>query len=430
MKRMKLLFTLAIPVMLLQSAQAQTGSRLIAKADWHNDGAIFQPTDTAVYMYSGTRGGDLKHAMKYDTARAWVYDPTATAFVGSTNMIQTFDANNNLVSRTNQTWNAITLTWNNVSKSLYFYTGSNLTTMVFQTWNGTNWQNISNDVYTYDPSNRLVQDKYGIFNSLTAAFDASNEINYFYDGTGNKIQQNTLAISGTTYTQVSQENYTYDAANKLTNDVYSQWNGIAYVASYQNAYTYDTTGNRLTAQYSTYNTSTSAWDNVTLKTYGGFTSSMPTVELDQVWDTTGGGTWDNSIQYTYTYNSSNQLTNSVGESWNVAGFWEFANGDPAANYYYESYSTTGINNVVANGTVSILPNPAQDMININLKWNEAQAFTISMFDMSGRVVMQTSVPATAQYSTSLSVNSLPAGNYIVKINGTNGNITQQVVVAH
>ena len=427
---MKLLFTLALPVLLYQNAQAQTGSRLVAKADWHNDGAIFQPTDTAVYMYSGTRGGDLHHTMKFDTARMWTYDGTAGAFVGSTNTIETFDANNMLTSMTNQTWDAVTMAWVNVSKSLYFYTGSQLTTMVYQTWDGTNWVNMYNDVYTYDPSGRLTQDVNGTWNALTAAFNPGTEWTYFYDASGNLIQKNQVSISGSVYTNVNQESMTYNASNKMTSDTYSQWNGVAYVADYMNAYTYDTAGNRLTAQYSTYNTTTSAWDNVTLKTYSSFSSMMPGMELDQVWDTTGGGSWVNSIQYTYTYNSNNQLTNSVGESWNVAGFWEFANGDAKSNYYYESYSTTAVQNVVANGSVSIFPNPAQDVISINLKWNQAQSFTIAVFDMSGRMMSLTSVPATAQYSTMLSVNTLPAGNYIIKINGQNGQMTQQVVVAH
>jgi len=428
MKRMKLLFTLALPVLLYQNAQAQTGSRLVAKADWHNDGAIFQPTDTAVYMYSGTRGGDLHHTMKFDTARTWGYHNDGTGFVDSTNTIETFDANNMLTSVTNQTWNGTS--WTNVSKSLYFYTGTQLTTLVYQAWEVSNWINISNDVYSYDPSGRLTQDVYGIWNSLTAAFTSSSEWTYFYDGSGNMIQKNQLTISGSTYTNVSQESITYNSANEITSDTYSQWNGVSYVPSYMNAYTYDTVGDRLTAQYSTYNMSSSAWDNVTLKTYSAFSNMMPGAELDQTWDTTGGGSWVNVKEYTYTYNTSNQLINSVGESFNPAGFPEFANGDPMSNYYYESYSTTAVQNVVANGSVSIFPNPAQDAININLKWNQAQSFTIAVFDMSGRMMSLTSVPATAQYSTMLNVNTLPAGNYIIKINGQNGQITQQVVVAH
>ena len=428
---MKLLFTLALPVLLCQSAQAQTGSRLIAKADWHNDGAVFVPTDTTNYTYSGGRGGDLTHKMKFDEAIMSNYDGTAAAFVATMDTLQTFDANNNLETRIARSWNAILLSWTNVSKSLYFYSAGNLSTVVYQVWDGSNFINSSNHVYTYDPSNRLTQDKYGIWNSLTAAFDASSEINYFYDGSGNMIQKNNVAISGTSFTQVNQENYSYDAANHLLTDVYSQWNGLAYVPQYMTTNTYDTVGDRLTSQYSTYNSGTSTWNNVTLHTYSGFnTVMMPTAELDQVWDTTGGGMWDNSIMYTYTYNTNNQLTNSVGESWNVAGFWEYANGDMKSNYYYEDFSTTGVKNVAANGNVSIFPNPAQNMININLSWNQALAFTVTVLDMGGRVVRQWSVAATAQYSTSLSVNNFTAGNYIVKINGTSGEFTQQIVVAH
>ena len=59
MKRKILLFTLALPVVLLQSAQAQTFSRLVASADWTSNGAVYSPVDSATYAWSSGRGGAL-----------------------------------------------------------------------------------------------------------------------------------------------------------------------------------------------------------------------------------------------------------------------------------------------------------------------------------------------------------------------------------
>ena len=163
MKRMKLLFTLAIPVLLSQNVLAQTSSRLIGEAHWSNNGAVFTPVDTSDYSYSNGRGGDLKHTLKYDNATTWLYSDSA--FNNEFNYIQTFDANNNLTSSTSQYWDGSA--WINSTKTLYFYDASNnLLNMVFQSWGGSNWSNVSNDVYTYNTTGQLFQDQYQTWSLL------------------------------------------------------------------------------------------------------------------------------------------------------------------------------------------------------------------------------------------------------------------------
>ena len=432
MKRLKLLFTLALPVLLMQSAQAQTSSRLTAAAKWHNNGATFVPEDTTAYSYSHARGGDLMHTLKYDTKQYWVMGDST--FVNDSNVIQSFDSlTNNLTSKTYQYWNTVTGTWVNGTKALYFYTGNNLSNIVWQNWGGSNWVNVSRDVYSYDLANRLYQDQFQMWNSTTVTFDPSSQKTYYYDAASNLLQTvgQTYVTATSTYSFTDKYDYTYDTHNWQTSSLYAVWNGSAWDTSYMYSNTYDTAGDRTAQLYQTWSGSTSVWNNVTLKTYSNFTSMMPMNELDQVWDATGTGFWKNSIKYSYSYNSYHQLTNSVGESWNIAGFYEYANGDPMANYYYQTYAPAGINSVVAaNGDVNIFPNPAQNTVNIRLNWNEAQASTISIFDMNGRIVRQWSVPSTTQYNTSISVDGFAAGNYVVKISGTQGQIVKQIVIAH
>ena len=432
MKRLKLLFTLAIPVILMQNAQAQTSSRLVASAKWHNNGAIFVPEDSTAYSYTNPRGGDLMHMLKYDNKMYWTMNNAAAAFVNDSNVIQLFDANNNLTSKTNQYWDTTTATWINSTKSLYFYTGSNLSTIVWQTWGGSNWVNVSRNVYSYDLSNHLYQDQKQTWNSTTVAFDPSSQKTYYYDASGNLLQTigQTYVSATSTYSFTDKFDYAYDTHNWLTSTTYAVWNGASWDNNYMYSNTYDTAGDRTQQLYQTYSASTSTWNNVTLNSYSNFTSMMPMNEVDQVWDATGTGFWKNSIKYDYTYNGFNQLTSSVAESWNVAGFYEHANGDPAANYYYATYTTSGVNDVNANGTVNIFPIPAQNTVNIKLNWNEAQAFTVTISDINGRVVRQWSVPSTTQYTTSVAVDGFATGNYIVKINGTKAQIVKQIVVAH
>src|ERR1700733_3485514 len=103
MKRKMLLLTLAIPVILCQNAQAQTSSRLIAQAHWSSNGATYIPNDSTAYSYSSGRGGDLNHQLKYDYAENWQYLGD-TAYANNYYYLQTFDANNNLLSTITQFW--------------------------------------------------------------------------------------------------------------------------------------------------------------------------------------------------------------------------------------------------------------------------------------------------------------------------------------
>lgn len=425
---MKLLFTLALPVLLLQNAQAQSSSRLIAKSMWYNNGAVFIESDSSAYKYTNPRGGDLKHTLKYDLATSWVFWGSGPVY--SARSLQEFYSDNTIDYTTNQAWDTATATWKNTNKNVYFYdTARRIASKIFQTWGGSSWTNISRNVHTYGSTGLLTSDMYQVWNSSTSTFVDNRQTVYYHDGMGNVVMEinNTYPL---TYTD--RYTYTYNSSNKMLTKTYALWNGASFVNNTMWSYTYDGTGNMTSSLYQTYNTTTSVWENQNLSLFSSFTGgNMPQVQIDQTWDTAMGGTWNNNIRFDYTYNSSNQLTTSVGETWNLAGFWEFVNGDLMKRYYYEPYFPESVEGIAgANGEANIFPVPAQNLVNISLKWNAPQAFTITVCDINGSVVKHWSVPATAQYSTSLMVDNLAEGNYLVRINGTEGQIVKQIVVVH
>ncbi len=428
MKRMKLLFTLALPVLLLQNAQAQTGSRLISQSHWSNNSTFFVPVDSTAYRYDDmARGGDLTHQLKYDESNTWL----VTDSVASKKSVQEFYSNNAVKNTSNLSMNSIG-GWDNVNRFNYFYNGDGTTSnMVYQTGSGSVWNNYSKNVYGYS-GGHLITDKYYMWTGVDFSTFVSQKV-YQYDGGTGMMTLETDANNGSaglTYTQ--QYAYDYDTANRLATSTYTVWNGSSFVNSSRYSYAYDAAGNRITSTYQVYNSSTGAWDNTTLKTYSGFTAGHnPTNEIDQKWDTTGGGFWYNWMQYDYTYNTHEQLTSLMGISWNTAGFWQHVNGDPMAMYRYGSSFGTAVSTISReNGVVNIFPVPVQNTVSIDLKWNEAQAFTVSIFDITGKVVNSWSVPSTAAYTTSFATDNYPAGNYIVKVAGSKGQITKEIVVAH
>ncbi|NDC40080.1 MAG: T9SS C-terminal target domain-containing protein [Chitinophagia bacterium] len=426
MKRMKLLFTLAIPVVLFQSAQAQS-SRLISQGNWYNNGTIFKSSDSTAYDYTNPRGGDLTHTLAFDRATNWLTPDSGLINNGLTT--QEFYSDNKIKSTTVQTWDAFSMDWKNSTKVNYWYNADGtIDYTIYQTWGGSAWTNVSKNAYSYG-SGKLVRNEYQLWNGVT--FVASTAKIYSYDAYNNVAQILSQAYeSGIwVYTNIYEYTYTGSANNWLSSTKYSIWNGSSFTNNRLTSNTYDTTGNMLTTVYQNWNATTSGWDNANLSVFSNFTSShMAQTEITQSWDTASGGTWKNNKQYTYSFNSFGQLTEKIGISWNVAGFWEYEFGDIMNLYHYEAF-TAGVKNTVAeNGTLTVFPNPANNFVSLNLNWNEAQAFTVSVFNANGALVSVNNVEATAKYVATIPVDGMATGNYFVKVAGAKGQIVRQFSV--
>lgn len=435
MNRKKLLCTLAIPMLLCQVAKGQTiSSRLLAQANASSDGATFHKTDSTVYNYlSNNRGGDLNTQLKFDVSTRWVFMDDTT-MTNNMNTIQEFDTKNRLTSTVTQTWSGTA--WVNSTKSLYFYdsTSGNLSSMIYQNWGGTAWNNISKDVYTYTSGTQLFSDSYMAWDG-TSTFVPSYQTIYFYDVAGNKTQEIRQTYnSGTlSYDYSDRLMYTYTTSNLLLSSTYSTWSGSAWVNSFMISDAYDTSNNRISELYQLWNLSTMAWDNIMLHTYSNFTSAhLAQEDIQQNWTTdTSGSSWKNIMKTTNTYNSFSQLTSATGISWNIAGFWEHALNDPRATYYYGPYVIAAVTNIKnVGGDVKMYPVPAQNMLHLDLKWEEAQTADIAIFDVAGKVIVSYQTPEAAQYHSAIPVGNFADGVYIVKINGKNGQIVKQMVIAH
>ena len=425
-----LLLTLALPVVLCQNLQAQTSSRLVASSDYSSDGASLNVNDSTAYSYyTSARGGDLNNTLKYDVSTNWLFLGDS-AFSNNYKYLQTFDGNNNILTTIAQSWNGTN--WVNWSNIVYTYNSmGNVATITYQSWGGTSWSNIGQDVYSYNTANQLYLDQYNVWNSLTTSFLPSNQRIFYYDGSGRLIQEvdQTYNTGSSLYEYSAETSYSYSLITNTT--THSMWDGSAFVADNMYTETSDSSGDLLTRLYQTFNGS--VWVNQTLSVYSGFSGTLPGVQINQSWDTTGGGFWANNRKYMYAYNGFGQMTSSIAESWNPGVGWQFASGDPASFYFYETYdpSSTSVKNVANNfGSVNVFPVPAQNMLHVDLNWNEAQSATIGLYDMSGKQISNLNVPFGSKFNGSIPVNNLANGMYVIKISGTQGQIVKQVVVAH
>jgi hypothetical protein len=135
--------------------------------------------------------------------------------------------------------------------------------------------------------------------------------------------------------------------------------------------------------------------------------------------------------YDFSYNNYNQLTSHKSNTWNAGGFWFPTTTDYYNRYYYEEYGSTGVaNKENTQAELKLYPVPAMGTMNMDLKWSTAQSATIAIFDMHGRVMSQWQLSSTDTYHKSIDVSQMPAGIYILKVQGAKDATIQQFTVAH
>ncbi|MFO7862957.1 MAG: C25 family cysteine peptidase [Salinivirgaceae bacterium] len=89
----------------------------------------------------------------------------------------------------------------------------------------------------------------------------------------------------------------------------------------------------------------------------------------------------------------------------------------------------GINGI-NNGGLTIYPNPANDVLNINYSLNASEKVNATIYNMNGQVVQQitSGAKATGNHTEQVNIGQLPAGIYYVQVNLNNNISTQKFIV--
>jgi photosystem II stability/assembly factor-like uncharacterized protein len=92
----------------------------------------------------------------------------------------------------------------------------------------------------------------------------------------------------------------------------------------------------------------------------------------------------------------------------------------------------GINNPVntLSGSLNIFPNPASDLLNVDLKITEGGQYTLQLIDNTGRVVRQViqSSLNPGSYKYIADISNLPAGIYLCKLSNGMANCSNKIIV--
>jgi len=77
--------------------------------------------------------------------------------------------------------------------------------------------------------------------------------------------------------------------------------------------------------------------------------------------------------------------------------------------------------------ISVSPNPSSDVFHVHVKSEKAEDFLLLLNDMQGRLVRQQTVNGQSDFTTSIQVADLPAGQYMLTVANPNGQIALAIV---
>jgi len=478
-KILLLALLLSLPFMMTAQKTTILKSRMTAACyrTYSTSGPGLYIGDSDTYLYSGYKTGAVKntgtviannwtYSGKYDTLNRRRYD-TVSTYLHYYNRDRTYNhyvgSNNNIDTSTYQTYDTVLIAYKNYSRNIYTFDANNNTlTNLTDYWVASAWRDSTEHLYTYDGGNNMLTDtsknlgnsnnnNVTVYHYTSGTLDTSTSYNWsggsyaltnnsrrtvYYLNTSSKPDSTVTygwSTGSSTWNANNKIHYIYSGGNVTIDTNKSLFGGTWYVST--DNYTYS--GTNMTSDTAKANIGTGfANTSLYVMTYDGSSNETSCEKYSLV-----SAAWRDTALYTNTYNSYNQNTMYMtqtrlgGTSW---GFSRTSNGFGGYNYdvmnlyYYSTYNDPtsvqplGANNT--NGNLKLYPVPANNMLNIDLSWNNTQSSVIAIYDMTGRLWMQWQAENTSNYKHTVYISQLPAGNYIVKVRGESDQAVQPFVI--
>ncbi len=459
----------------LQQKPTGTKYRLVSYAIFEHDGALYIPNDSAVFHWSGTKGDDNFavylmnffgstmdfelanpepnfisgfHIINSDSLHSFSWDAVNSLYNPAIYGETVFNANGKVESFTLKDYAGGPYV--NTDKLIYTYDAAfRVTSETYQAWNGAVWENSAKSIFAYDANGNILSEINLSWNNGASAWDSTEKYEYDYDA-----QQKVTSFLYRTWSGAGWENSyrtTYTNSNgRRMSEVEEFWNTAVWEKDNKTDYVYNASGNRTSDIYSIWNGA--AWDNDEKYLFDYDASDRVISVIDQMWDGTNWtynskieysytgsnltesiifdwvvSTFENETKYDYTYNSFNQVLTYVSQTWNGTT-WQPTNADGKVNFHYETFEdNTGIAQALGEENFSIFPNPAQDVLNIQMK--NKLADKVQVIDMLGKVVFETKSKSIALNIT-IPTNQLADGVYYLKIQSGAQMGSKSFVVRH
>jgi|GEM_PF-2542468 len=302
----------------------------------------------------------------------------------------------------------------------------------------------------------------------------SNRVFCTYDANDRLLQKTTQSHSNNTYSDSLKIERTYNAQNKLTtensftfNKISNQWDlTSAYRLTYNaqgqvntdtllidlgaglipmglTLFNYYPTGELQTLTYKVIGL-TNTWEHL-MKDSLGYSNSAMVFERIFTWN---GMNWENFVEDTRHLNANN-LPDSVfirgwdasSNAWQLSEVYVYthnSNGNPDGvdlydntnslwlkfHYYYELYNDDlGVGHETKQ-SFTVFPNPVTSILQVNSA--DTGPVSVQLLSLTGQVVMNRNYENGSKITISMA--SLPAGTYLLKLNDKGQTLHSQLVV--
>lgn len=443
-----------------------TKSRLIARVGYKAANLLWEADDSARYSYSGNRGGDLSSKrLPYDLQDEYGFDTDQNAFVHYGKGVQTFDQRGNNTSWLGQYWDDQNNAWVNSEGSFYFYDNNDSLTCyvsvqwddVKKVWDSTyrkertfannklseelelfwvksqsKWGNSSRVVFTYTAKGELETRAYSSWNLNTLSFDNINRGLYEYNNAGKQTKYKYQEYDKNTQQwKESQQTISVFSPSGLEQETQSQhwvsnnWRNLShYLHSYTANGLLEITIHR-------------SWDNNKLtwvdyaKTIYTYDGNGNIVQKDKM-AADANKVWIDNLRDISTYNQHNQLTSVITTKFKN-GNWQPEGFNGKRHYYYEDYTPDNpstVNGLAAlDAEITLFPNPASDYITVKASFKHSTAARITIMNMAGMKLVETSYDAVDVINDQVNISMLPAGMYQCVISTKDGARAEKISIA-
>lgn len=414
---MKYIVTLTLVLSLtLLATISKAQMRLMGKAHrtYVSTGNIIE--DSTRYFHSGAKGTS---AGKYKIPEFEVMEDSSHVFTKSGTGVKwvgrkvTLYNGSDFNYSTYYTWSDSANNWRNNLRTRIIYASNKPDTVYYDTWSSFgsgSWRASTRIMYTWNSNNIATQTR------QTRGFGGANppwtnRERYTYTwASGNETEMIIAKWKSGAWEDSFKRTTTY-TAGKATDVSTFKWNGSTWGDDTKSTYAYDGNSRLLTIKRDIY---TGVWEPNRIDTFM-YLPANTTPYADTIMRISYLlGSFNNEGKFAYEHLSDGRPTQLVTMSWDGSAWKQTNNQDSIDNWYYD-WNVNVENIDLNNSKISIYPSPANTTIHITLgSMVQDKHIQFAIMDMQGRVVKNWSEYSKAE--TTMSVNDLPSGNYILNVN--------------
>lgn len=417
MKKITLLALLASAVV---ADEANAQMKLTAKthATYRTAGSYTE--DSTVYFHSGTKGTGTpkfdipEFQMMEDSSYTYSYNSSTSALELANKVVTTYNASGNTETKITSNYN--NGSWANSRRTRVTYASNKPDTVFYDNWGsgrgGSSWRVSSAMVYTWNGNNVATAI------SLTRNFGGSaywkdiSRKSYSWNA-ANKMTDSTYATyASNTWTNVEKRVITYDASNKRNTMTRDSWNGTGWDNGFKTTYQYDANARLILRNEERNNSGWKPNSRDTLMYNSGNATTAPDTVIRLLATT---GTLANIQKIGYEYLTNGLINKRTTIEWNGTTAFVQNNGYDSIDVWYWGFNV-GVDDMESKASVmDVYPNPATDVLHINIDGIENKKVTFTIVNVEGRIVNSWQ-EAVTQSGVSVSITDMPAGMYILQMN--------------